>query len=334
MEINGHTEILGIGGYVPSQIVKSSELLDEINSEERFGIKNNFLSEVIGIEERRVATAEQKPSDLAVMASQTALLESGIRPEEIDLIIFCGIDRDWQEPATAHRVQQLIGANNATCFDVTNACHGFMNGVSIADAMIAIGSASLALVCTGEKSSKMMYDTLDLMSRSDNRQDVKRWIGGLTVGDAGGAMILGQSSRKSGFRKFNFSSNGEHADLCYYNYDNDGKIEGQMLMKPISNEIVGYHRRMINATYSSLNWSSETVDWLYCHQVGARPHRQMASLADIELERAPITYQYYGNITSATIPMNLYNNRPKKGDKVLILGTGSGLSVSQTGMVF
>jgi 3-oxoacyl-[acyl-carrier-protein] synthase-3 len=334
MEINGHTEILGIGGYIPSQKVSSTELLDEINAEQRFGIKNTFISEVIGIEERRVAETNQKPSDLAILAAETAMLESGIQAHEIDLVIFCGIDRDWQEPATAHRVQQVIGANNATCFDVTNACHGFMNGVSIADAMVAIGSANLALVCTGEKSSTMMYDTLRLLEKSDNREDVKRWIGGLTVGDAGGAMIIGKSRPTNGFRKFNFSSNGEHADLCYYNYDSEGNIEGQMLMKPISKEIVGYHRKMIDKTYDALNWSSDNIDWLFCHQVGARPHRQMASLANISLDRAPITYKYFGNITSATIPVNLYFNRPSKGDKVLILGTGSGLSVSQTGMVF
>jgi len=334
MEINGHTEILGIGGYVPPQIIKSSELLDEIASESRFGIKNSFISDVIGIEERRVAETHQKPSDLAILAAEAALLESGIRAPEIDLIIFCGIDRDWQEPATAHRVQQVLGATNATCFDVTNACHGFMNGISIADAMIAIGSANRALVCTGEKSSEMMYDTLNLLSESNDREDMKRWVGGLTVGDAGGAMILGKSERQSGFRKFNFSSNGAHADLCYYNYDKDGKIEGQMMMSSISKEMIAFHQSMINSTYEGLIWSPKEVDHLICHQVGHRPHRKMASVADVPVNRAPITYRHLGNITSATIPVNLYFNRPVKGDKVLILGAGSGLSVSQTGVVF
>ncbi|MCW8964189.1 MAG: ketoacyl-ACP synthase III [Gammaproteobacteria bacterium] len=334
MEINGHTEILGIGGYVPSQIVKSSDLLDEIGAELRFGIKNNFISEVIGIEERRVAEEKQKPSDLAILAAERALLESGVTAAEIDLVIFCGIDRDWQEPATAHRVQQVIGANNATCFDVTNACHGFMNGVSIADAMIAIGSANHALVCTGEKSSEMMYDTLDLLATSNDRDDMKRWIGGLTVGDAGGAMILGKSHKQNGFRKFNFSSNGQHADLCYYGYDKAGDIEGQMMMSSISREMIAFHQSMINSTYQGLIWSPKEVDHLICHQVGQRPHRKMASIADVPVSRAPITYRNLGNITSATIPVNLYFNRPEKGDKVLILGAGSGLSVSQTGMVF
>ena len=209
-----------------------------------------------------------------------------------------------------------------------------MNGVSIADAMIAIGSANVALVCTGEKSSEMMYDTLHLLETSEDREDMKRWIGGLTVGDAGGAMILGKSSRNTGFKKFNFSSNGEHADLCYYEYNKEGEIQGQMMMSSISKEMIAFHRSMIDSTYKGLIWSSSEVDQLICHQVGHRPHRKMASVANVPVNRAPITYRQFGNITSATIPVNLYFNRPNKGDKVLILGAGSGLSVSQTGMVF
>ncbi len=334
MLVNGHTSIIGIGSYMPHEIVKSVDLMAEIHSAEKFGISENFISDVIGIEERRVAVHGHKPSDLAIFASEVALKHSGINANEIDLIIFCGIERDWIEPATAHRVQQFIGAKNATCFDLSNACHGFMNGVSVADAMIATGSASTALICTGEKPSNIMYEALRRLSESDNRADVKRWLGALTVGDAGGAIIIRRSECQDGFCKFNFSSNGEHTSLCYYEYDADGHVEGQMLMKSISIEIVGFHRQMIRDTYHKLSWKPTDIDWLYCHQVGAKPHYQMAELAEIDTEKAPITYRKFGNITSATIPVNFHFNPPEKGDKILILGTGSGLSISQTGMVF
>ena len=334
MLVNGHTNIIGIGSYMPDQIVKSEHLMAEIDSAEKFGISESFISDVVGIEERRVAAREHKPSDLAIFASRTALKHSGIDASEIDLIIFCGIERDWIEPATAHRVQQFIDAKNASCFDLSNACHGFMNGISVADAMIATGSASTALICTGEKPSNIMYEALRRLAKSDSKSDVKRWLGAFTVGDAGGAVIIRRSQHQSGFQKFNFSSNGEHTNLCYYEYDVDGRIEGQMLMKSISIEIVDFHRCMIGDTYRKLAWKPEDVDWLYCHQVGARPHRQMAELAKIDTQKAPITYRKFGNITSATIPVNFHFNPPQKGDKILILGTGSGLSISQTGMVF
>ena len=334
METLGHTRIVGIGGYVPEERVKSDDLMAEIGAETHFGVKENFISDVIGIEERRIASANEKPSDLAVRASEIALADSNISPKEVDLIIFCGIDRDWKEPATAHRVQNLIGAENASCFDVSNACHGFMNGISIADSLIETGNAHTALICTGEKPSNVLFEAVRRLKSRGNSEDFKRWIGALTVGDAGGAMILKRSGDEKGFQKFNFSSNGEHTDLCYYEQDDHGNIEGQMLMKPISKEIVRYHQKMIDKTYQSLHWEADEIDCLMCHQVGARPHKQMASLAKVDIERAPITYKKLGNITSATIPVNFHYNAPKRGDKVLIMGTGSGLSISQTGMIF
>ena len=333
MEINGHTKIMGIGGYVPAQRVKSDDLLAELATSQRFGIKETFISDVIGIKERRVADQKDKPSDLAIKAAEVALMDANIAAKEIDLLIFCGIERDWQEPATAHRVQIMLGAENAACFDVTNACHGFMNGISIADAMIATGSAENALICTGEKPTNIMFEAMRRLEKSGDKEDFKRWIGGFTVGDAGGAVVISRR-QESGFQKFHFSSNGAHTKLCYYEYDEAGHLDGQMLMKPISHEIVSYHQNLIHRTYESLDWRADEVDCLVCHQVGARPHRQMASLAEVDLDKAPITYEKFGNITSATIPVNFYFNPPKRGDRVLILGTGSGLSVSQTGLIF
>ncbi len=209
-----------------------------------------------------------------------------------------------------------------------------MNGISVADAMIATGSASTALICTGEKPSNIMFEAVKRLSVSENDEDMQRWLGALTVGDAGGAVVIRKSLPKTGFKKFNFSSNGHHANLCYYEYDQTGHVDGQMLMKSISDEIISFHKTMIEDTYEKLSWAPEDVDRLYCHQVGARPHRQMTSLANISRDKAPITYKKFGNITSATMPVNFHYNPPQKGEKVLILGTGSGLSISQTGMVF
>jgi len=333
MEINGHTEIMGIGGYVPQQKVKSTHLMEELGSMRRFGVKETFISDIIGIEERRVAQEQEKPSDMAIRASVIAMKNAGISGKDIGLVIFCGIDRDWQEPSTAHRVQNKIGATSAACFDVTNACHGFINGLSIADAMIAAGSVEVALVCTGEKPSIVMYDALSRLQRSSDRADLKRWIGGLTVGDAGGAILLQASDRSGGFLKFKMESLGEFAELCYYKHTENG-IEGQMHMSEISDCMIRYHKEMIAATYENLLWSAGEVDHLVCHQVGKRPHKKMARLANVSIDKAPVTYRMYGNITSATVPVNLHFNPPRKGDKVLILGAGSGISISQTGMIF
>ena len=93
------------------------------------------------------------------------------------------------------------------------------------------------------------------------------------------------------------------------------------------------HRALIDETYKVLNWKPKDVDHLICHQVGSKPHHRMAKLAGIELEKAPTIFPSYGNLTSATIPVTLDSARPNEGDRILILGAGSGLSISQIGLV-
>lgn len=332
MEMNCISKIAGIGAYLPKQRVTSNELMLEIASD-RFGAPEDYISKRIGIIERRMADENTQPSDMAIYASEVAIKDAKISPSDIDLILYCGIERDWQEPATAHRVQVELGASNATVLDVTNACHGFMNGISIADAFIANGSARNVLVCTGEKPSKLTLEAVRRLKDIHSKEIFRRSLGCLTVGDAGGAMIIQRSEETSGFKKMNFYSDGKHAHLCYYKHTNEG-IQGQMLMREITVQILRLHKMFIDSTYKLLNWTPETIDKLYCHQTGAKPHLGLTHLAQQPIKKAPITYDFYGNLTSASIPVNMFLNRPKRGDKILIMGTGSGLSVCQSGLIF
>ncbi|WP_198939398.1 3-oxoacyl-ACP synthase III family protein [Motiliproteus sp. MSK22-1] len=189
MHLQGHSQIVGIGGYVPSQRVTSQELLEEIGSERRFGIAHDWLDTVCGIEERRIAPVDSLPSDLALEAAKVALEDAGLVGRDMDLIIFCGIEGDWSEPATAHRIQTELDSK-AICLDVSNACHGFMNGLTIADLHIAAGAAEHVLVVTGEIPSRISFDVLQMLQENEDLDILKKKIGVLTVGDAGGAVVL------------------------------------------------------------------------------------------------------------------------------------------------
>ena len=70
-------------------------------------------------------------------AAKIAIRDANVSPNEIDLVVYCGHEGNWLEPGTAHVIQHSIGAN-AVCLDVSNACHGFMNGFSVVDAMIMV----------------------------------------------------------------------------------------------------------------------------------------------------------------------------------------------------
>ncbi|WP_045858765.1 ketoacyl-ACP synthase III [Teredinibacter purpureus] len=334
MEIKGSSMIAGVGAFLPKQRVKSDDLMLESRCF-RFGTPVDYISKSIGIIERRISDEHVLPSDMAIEASHVALIDASIAASELDLIIYCGIDRDWQEPATSHRIQVELGALNASCFDVSNACHGFMDGISIANSFIESGSARKVLVCTGEKPSRVLYMALKELRQVKSKLAFKRMLGALTVGDAGGAMVIqakGESD-SGGLQWMQSYSEGKHADLCYYRHTKDG-YDGQMLMREITLQIAKLHKRLIEKTYDNLCWLPSDVDRLYCHQVGEKPHATLVGIANKTLDSAPITYPQFGNLTSASIPVNMYLNPPEKGDKLLIMGTGSGLSVCQAGMVF
>ena len=333
MYMTGHSRIASIGTFLPEQVVSSQELMDEVQSEAKFGIPNTWIEELTGIKERRFAAPEDKPSDLAIRAGRSALEQAGLDPKEIGMVLYCGIDRDWIEPATSHRIQRELGCVNATCMDITNACHGFSNGMSVGDSMIATGAVENVLVVTGEVPSHLIHDVIRDIGDNPTLEYFKGKIGGFTTGDAGGAVILQRASAESGIKTYRFTSRGRYAELCFYKFDETGKRCGQMIMDKISAVMIRMHQALIKETYEGLDWQPGDVDHLICHQVGTKPHQRMAKLAGIDLQKAPTIFQSYGNLTSATIPVTLASAKPEQGDRILILGAGSGLSISQIGMV-
>lgn len=327
------TQITGVGAALPERRVASEDLLKSIDSERRFGVPHDFISRKIGIRERRVADLVTKPSDLAIEASISAMCQSGIEPLDIDLIVYCGIDRDWLEPSTAHRVQDFLGARNAFCLDVTNACQGLMNGLDYANDKIRLGKVETALVCTGEKSSAVVYDVLDqLMQQNATREDFDRLMGTLTVGDAGGAFVVSRGNDDTGLEYMQFYSAGEHAELCLYTRDENG-IDGQMYMKEISQQIAQFHKSKIKNVYQALECNPEDIDHLVCHQVGGTPHNLLCRMASIPVDKSTRTYPLLGNLTSATMAVAMSLTSYRRGDKMLLLSTGSGLTIGHTSMV-
>ncbi len=336
MQAYGKTQILGAGGYLPPQVIRSDELMDAIHSEEKFGVPKTWLTDTLGVVERRYASSNTLPSELALRAGEIAIEDSGIDANEIDLVLFCGIERDQNEPATAHTIQYQL-APNATCWDITSACHGFMSGLQTADALIGSGAARYALVVTGETSSRVSYEAMQMLDRADSTDidTFNKIIGFLSLGDGGGAMILGpKANHDKGILYHASFSEGRHHRLCYYRYgtENEGGFDCQMLMKLISSRIILSHREHINDTYKNLGWKPSEVDKLITHQVGKKPIRLAAKHTGIHADKVTDTITNYGNLTSATIAINYWLYPPKPNEKILLLGAGSGYSISQWGI--
>ena len=147
------------------------------------------MDEILGIVSRRYCEDSDTHSDIATIAAFRALQDAAIEPREVDAIIYCGITGGNTEPGTAPVIQSNLGAFNAVCTDVTNACHGFCDGLFFGDLLIK-GGAEHVLVVTAEL-SRVARSALAEIQRARRFSELEKMLGGLTVGDSAGAFILG-----------------------------------------------------------------------------------------------------------------------------------------------
>jgi acyl-CoA:acyl-CoA alkyltransferase len=335
----GHSRLVSAGVYLPEERVASREIMERFESLHRFNIPSNWLERVMGIHERRKTPEGVLPSDMAAKAAEEALERADLQPAAIDCLIYAGVDRDYLlEPATAHIVQHKLGAYNALAFDVSNACHGFMNGMHLVDTLIATGQVRCGLVVTGEQGHRYVDKAIHALLSTDDRAAFAKLAGGLTLGDAGAALIMGSKRHPdAGFMGFMLQSQGQYSSLCTCG-DRDGESPLQTDMA----SIIQHGARLLGAMYremmKKLNWRPEQIVRFVAHQVGLKGFLYHARYAGVSTSIMPNTVRDFGNLVTANIPVNLHklicSSEMHGGDKVFIAGAGSGLAIGQAGLVW
>ena len=320
--------IYAASAYLPNTVVKSVDLMDELKLESKYDISRKIIDEKMGIKERRfVDSHDNSHSLLATKAAEKMFEGSSITPADIDCVIYCGIDRDTVEPSAAHSIQHQLGANGFV-FDVSNACHGVCDGMFIADSFIKRGYDNVLLV-TAEIASEVTKAAIESIHK--DRNNLNKMFGALTVGDAGGAMLI---SSQPGLHKmelvdFSMASRSKTHDLCYYKREG-GEITGQMVMDKICAAMLHEHQRLLPQTLGRVGWSQP--DFVIPHQVGQVPHERFSKMTNLSEKRLSKTFPFLGNIASATMPVNIARTLQEfngKFKKIMLMGAGSGLSVSQ-----
>lgn len=336
----GHSRVVSSGTYIPDERVTTHQLMEQIDSVNRFGVAHDWLEKVTGITEKRVTPDSVMPSDMAVCAAKEAIEHAALLPKQIDAIIYCGATRDYSvEPATAHMVQAKLGAMNAVAFDVTNACHGFMNGIHLMDALIATGQVRRGLVVTGEQGKLFTRKAIAALNATDARNDLIRLAAGMTLGDAGAALVMGPKlGPDTGFMGFMLQSQGQYANFC--------TAGGLLQDGPVITDmpaIVGQSAKLVTAMFGELmhkrlKWRVEDLSKYMIHQVGGKIFKLHSQLMGIPLEIMPKTVATMGNLITANIPVTLHNcivnQELSDGNKIYLSGVGSGISISQAGLIW
>ncbi|MEQ9022059.1 MAG: 3-oxoacyl-[acyl-carrier-protein] synthase III C-terminal domain-containing protein, partial [Pseudomonadales bacterium] len=162
--------------------------------------------------------------------------------------------------------------------------------------------------------------------------------GAFTVGDAGGAMVVGPAEGgEAGISKFRCGAISDYHKLCSYKHEESGAVSFNMDMARISAVTLKLCKDLVGPIYDDLDWSPDDVDIFIPHQVGARPFEKVLKIAGVSEDRSIATYPKLGNLASATLPVcfDLLEDqgRVEKGQKMLMVATGSGIVATFLGVV-
>jgi 3-oxoacyl-[acyl-carrier-protein] synthase-3 len=324
---------------LPTRAVPTRDLLQEAHFD-RLGYPLDAVEQLMGISHTRHAPSGTKPGDLAIDAARIALQRSGIPAHKIGAAFYCGIDRDYVEPATMHRVAHAVGIKPGLCWDISDACHGLITGLLTAQALIAAGTIEYALLCTGEVPSLKTQMLVDLFKSGKlGRDSVEKSIGGMTVSDVGGAMVVGVSEDASGIIGYQTRCDSSQSKLCFADFTNvpyGGEPEFAMEMGKICAKTIGLVRKMVPESLQRFGWQRDEIDFLIPHQVGERPFLKYLDIFGLKPEQSIATFPTLGNLTTATFPV-CWDKLSESGqlqalNKIFCVFTGSGIASTHLGI--
>jgi 3-oxoacyl-[acyl-carrier-protein] synthase III len=329
--------------YEISETEMSSSMIEERLAPlyQRLNLPEGRLELMTGITSRRVWSPGTKPSDLSTKAAEKLFLKSNIKKDEIDLLIHASVCRDFLEPATASVVHANLGlSKKAMIFDLSNACLGVINAIVVAGNMIENGQIKNALIVSGENGGPLLENTINelLTNKTIDRKSIKKYIANLTIGSAATALLLTHKDSAPNSPHILggavlTDSSANH--LCR----GDGNTHS-LVMETDSEELLKYGIILAKSTWQNLltelNWTNETPDLVITHQVGTAHEKLSLESLDLKNNKTFRTYPFLGNTGSSALPITMMmaheNGEINKGDKIALLGIGSGLSSIMLGV--
>ena len=283
-----------------------------------------WIQERSGIVTRYIADENELTSDLGAAAAKQALVRAGIDPVDIDLVICATATPDRTFPATAVRIQQMLGITKGAAFDVQAVCSGFVYALTVADNFLKLGQSKRALVIGAETFSRI----LDWSDRSTC----------VLFGDGAGAVVLEAQTQHGtredrGILATKIRSDGRFEDLLYV----DGgpgstktvghvRMNGREVFRHAVQKISG----VIEETLVESGYAPDEIDLFIPHQANKRILDGIAKKLGVAPEKIVITLDRHGNTSAASIPLALNDafeaHRVKEGSLVLMEAMGGGFT--------
>jgi acyl-CoA:acyl-CoA alkyltransferase len=334
-----HVAIAGLAHIDAPRQLSSAEINARLKPTlDRLGIKANVLEDIAGIRSRRLWDDGVEASDAATLAGVKALADAGIDPSRIGLLVSTSVSRDYLEPSTASIVSGNLGLSDmCQNFDIANACLAFLNGMDIASRMIERGEIDYALIVDGETANLAYEKTLARMDSPDlTEEEFRNEMATLTLGCGAAGMVLARAELAPGAPRYRGGvtrAATQWNSLCRGNLDRmvtDTKtllIEGMKLAA-----------KTFAAAKLALGWAVDEMDEFVIHQVSKVHTQAMLDAFGIDPKKVLTIFGEHGNIGPASVPIVLSKlremGRLKKGDRIALLGIGSGLNCSMAEVVW
>ena len=307
--------LAGTGSALPRTRVSNAELARRVDT------SDEWIVERTGIRFRHIAEPDETTATLGADAAKQALAAAGLEPSDIGLIIVATATPDNTFPASATKVQALLGVPDCIAFDVAAVCSGFLYAVSVADSMLRTGAAKHALVIGSETFSRI----LDWEDRTTC----------VLFGDGAGAIVLSaeEVADDRGILATRLHAEGKYADMLYV--DGGPSTTGtvghvRMQGREVFRHAVTNLASVLGEVMGDVGLSAADIDWVVPHQANKRIIDATAKKLGLPAERVVLTVDQHANTSAASVPLALdlavRDGRIKRGDLVVLEAMGGGFT--------
>lgn len=314
--------IAGVGYSVPESVITNEDLT------KLYDTSDEWIYSRTGIKERRIVSGNEGAFELGVEAAKKALSKSGIKSEDIEMIIVATSAPSQLYPAMGCRIQAALEIpNNIPAFDITAACSGLIYALSIARGYIASGMYKNILLVATDNNSKL----LDWSDRTCS----------ILFGDGAGAMVVTASDDGvDDIISIDIKSDGSIGDIIQLNLTGkncplvEPNEEQPLFIKMNGKEVYRFVARVLPEYVEKLiadaGMKAEDIDYLIPHQANLRIIQAVQERLGYSDEKVITNIKYYGNTSAASIPLAMVegveNGKVKLGSTAILTGFGAGMT--------
>lgn len=319
---NWHSKarISAIGSYVPEKILSNQDL------EKMVETSDEWIVQRTGIRERRIAGEREFTSDLAVKAVENLVDQFSVNIEEVDFVIVTTMTPDMPMPSVASQVAERLQIRRAGAIDLTAACAGFVYGLNLANSLITSGAHRKVLVIGAETLSKVT----DYQDRTTC----------ILFGDGAGAFLVEYDEENPSFLAQSQGTDGSAGIHLYCsgiaNQLGEQIIEGKRKIVQNGREVfkkaVSILSKEVPLLLKEVNLPLAKLNWWVPHSANIRILEAVCKRIGYPIERVLFSGEYFGNTSSASIPLAVcqayQEKKLQKGDHLLLSGFGGGFVYS------